>query len=326
MPTRRPRVLVAAVLLAAVPSTAHAAAATGGGAAFPRIAGDNGGVGYGSTLEGVSRPQATRFAVSPRTVTAGGRLPAIVLRIDRGGSSKLTARIVLSPQHGTGGRAVVIPLGTIRRGRTLHPRWPKGVRLRAGRYVARVHATDVGGQPLARPRSAPGRATVTVRARPKPKPAPKPAPTVPKPSPPASQLPGGVFPVQGTWSFGEGIGTPREGHTHQGVDVVAAQGTPVVAPTALTVRYTDYQAHGAGEYVVARLADGRDIFLAHCVRHSTVVAPGQTVAAGGRLCLVGATGDASGPHLHFELWPDGWRDVKGTTFADPLPQLKAWAR
>lgn len=134
----------------------------------------------------------------------------------------------------------------------------------------------------------------------------------------------GVFPVAGPYTYGDGFGVGRVGHRHQGVDLAAAEGTPIVSPTAGTVRFTDYQASAAGEYVVERLADGRDIFLAHCVRHSTVVSPGQPVAAGQRLCLVGSTGDASGPHLHFELWPQGWRDIGGTAPADPLAQLRAW--
>jgi murein DD-endopeptidase MepM/ murein hydrolase activator NlpD len=84
-----------------------------------------------------------------------------------------------------------------------------------------------------------------------------------------------------------------------------------------------YQASGAGWYVVLDGVDGRDYFFAHCAEGSVAVAAGAPVAAGQRLCGVGATGGASGPHLHFEIWEIGWR-VPGGFPIDPLPQLLAW--
>jgi murein DD-endopeptidase MepM/ murein hydrolase activator NlpD len=136
-----------------------------------------------------------------------------------------------------------------------------------------------------------------------------------------------VFPVAGAFDFG-GVsgrfGAGRPGHLHQGQDIIAAAGVPVVAPYAGVVSSTSYQAHGAGEYVVLDAIDGRDYFFAHCIRGSTGVVQGAPVAAGQQLCLVGQTGDADGPHLHFEIWNVGWR-VPGGYPIDPLPELRAWA-
>jgi murein DD-endopeptidase MepM/ murein hydrolase activator NlpD len=111
---------------------------------------------------------------------------------------------------------------------------------------------------------------------------------------------------------------------HQGQDVVAAEGTPVVSPVAGAVYWVAYQAAGAGYYVVVRGNDGRDYVFDHFEADSTAVAKGQPVAAGQQLGRVGATGDATGPHLHFEIWPHGWY-AAGSTPIDPLPDLQAWA-
>jgi murein DD-endopeptidase MepM/ murein hydrolase activator NlpD len=47
------------------------------------------------------------------------------------------------------------------------------------------------------------------------------------------------------------------------------------------------------------------------------------VAAGQTLCLAGQSGDATAPHLHFEMWVGGWYAPGGHTI-DPLPYLEAW--
>ena len=130
--------------------------------------------------------------------------------------------------------------------------------------------------------------------------------------------------MQGPHSYGDAFGAQRTGYSHQGVDVLAAEGTPIVAPVGGTVRFTDYQASAAGYYIVEYATDGRAFFFAHCQKDCTAVTPGQAVTAGTPLCHVGHTGDATGPHLHFEMWPNGWRDVHGTAPADPMAQLRAW--
>ncbi|HWI74976.1 MAG TPA: M23 family metallopeptidase, partial [Baekduia sp.] len=161
-------------------------------------------------------------------------------------------------------------------------------------------------------------------------PAPPATPPVVGPTTPTTD-PGvtndGVFPVAGAHTFGGAdarFGAGRTGHIHEGQDVVAAEGTPVVAPLAGTVVARDYQASGAGFYLTMDAADGRSFFFAHCQKDTFAVTVGQTVAAGQQLCRVGHTGDATGPHLHFEIWLGGWRRDKASHPIDPLPQLQAW--
>jgi murein DD-endopeptidase MepM/ murein hydrolase activator NlpD len=169
------------------------------------------------------------------------------------------------------------------------------------------------------------------RTAPAPAPARRPAATRPSlPRPPTVTTVAGTFPVQGPFSFGgedARFGAGRPGHIHQGQDVVAASGTPLVAPVAGTVIWKANQPGGAGIYVVLRGAGSgvaRDYVFMHLLRGSVLVAPNDAVRAGQQLAQVGATGDASGPHLHFEIWIGGWY-ARGGAPIDPLPQLQRWA-
>ena len=135
------------------------------------------------------------------------------------------------------------------------------------------------------------------------------------------------FPLVGPFSFGgpDGrFGAPRVGHIHQGQDVIAAQGTPIVAPRGGVIEVVAYQAGGAGYYVVLHgaLEDRHYVFM-HLAAGSTRVRVGQHVRTGQRIGDVGATGNASGPHLHFEVWVGGW--FSGGHPIDPLPLLQRWA-
>jgi murein DD-endopeptidase MepM/ murein hydrolase activator NlpD len=136
---------------------------------------------------------------------------------------------------------------------------------------------------------------------------------------------GYAFPILGTHEFGMGsgrFGAPRSGHTHEGQDVMAACGTPLVAARGGLVQYAGYQA-AAGNYVVI---DGRgtgyDFMYAHLAEPSPLHS-GETVRTGQPIGLVGDTGDAQGCHLHFEMWgPPGW--YEGGSPFDPLPYLEKW--
>ena len=136
-----------------------------------------------------------------------------------------------------------------------------------------------------------------------------------------------VFPVDGPYSLGgeDGrFGAPRRNHTHQGQDIPAARGTPVVAPYAGVVSWVRYQRAGAGHYVVLDADDDRDYVFMHLRRGSIPVAEGQRVLAGDQLGEVGNTGRSFGAHLHFEVWVGGWYAKRGEP-VDPLPLLRAWA-
>jgi murein DD-endopeptidase MepM/ murein hydrolase activator NlpD len=134
-----------------------------------------------------------------------------------------------------------------------------------------------------------------------------------------------VFPVRGSHDFGGAdsrFGAQRSGHIHQGQDVTAAEGTPLASVHSGTVRFVDYQS-AAGYYVVIHDSGGKYEFAyMHLQKGSVRVAPGQHVHAGQRIGRVGHTGDATGPHLHFEMWAGPWQT--GGHPIDPLKYLKRW--
>jgi murein DD-endopeptidase MepM/ murein hydrolase activator NlpD len=134
------------------------------------------------------------------------------------------------------------------------------------------------------------------------------------------------FPLAGafTWpSSGGQFGAGRPGHIHQGFDLLARDGTPVLAPRGGTITYVAYQAAGAGYYVVLSGAgEGYDYAFMHLAPGSTLVHVGQKVTTGQRLADVGHTGDAEGPHLHFEVWRGMWPG--GGKPVDPQPLLRRW--
>jgi murein DD-endopeptidase MepM/ murein hydrolase activator NlpD len=140
----------------------------------------------------------------------------------------------------------------------------------------------------------------------------------------AAPLLPGVFPVQGPHSYGgpgSRFGAPRAGHTHQGQDISAACGTPLVSVMTGTVQYAGYQS-AAGNYVVIDNNGTEDDFVYMHLSTPAYVATNGVVAAGQQIGTVGETGDATGCHLHFEYWQGDW--YGGGQPIDPLPYLLAW--
>lgn len=102
-------------------------------------------------------------------------------------------------------------------------------------------------------------------------------------------------------------------HFHSGIDLAAPAGTEVFAATSGIVSAGTDTA-GAGNFVAVRF--DRHTRLLYCHLAAFRVRPGQHVEAGQVIGTVGATGLATGPHLHFEV------DVDGTP-VDPSAWLAA---
>jgi peptidoglycan hydrolase-like protein with peptidoglycan-binding domain len=105
---------------------------------------------------------------------------------------------------------------------------------------------------------------------------------------------------------------PRGAKFHAGIDLPAPKGTPVYAARAGRVVYSGWADAGYGFLVVVSHGKGERTFYAHLSRID--VRTGVWVDGGVRVGLVGATGDATGPHLHFEV------RVRGAVI-DPLRAL-----
>jgi murein DD-endopeptidase MepM/ murein hydrolase activator NlpD len=127
------------------------------------------------------------------------------------------------------------------------------------------------------------------------------------------QVKGYVCPVRGRTSFTDTWGDARSGHRHQGTDIMAAYGLPVVAVISGTIK-TDYSAAG-GISLYLRGTDGNEYFYAHNSRNVAVT--GQHVRTGEVIAYVGNSGNARGgaSHVHFERHPGGGAAV------DPYPFL-----
>jgi len=136
--------------------------------------------------------------------------------------------------------------------------------------------------------------------------------------------PAAWFPVRGTIDFGEGdarYGAWRGGRMHEGQDVFADAGTPLVAIREGRVVETGDDG-GRGNYI-AFWSPGVDrTFLYLHMTRPTPYQVGDHVDAGARVGAVGCTGSCWGDHLHMEM-----RVGRGTTgrTLDPMPLLRRLA-
>jgi len=129
---------------------------------------------------------------------------------------------------------------------------------------------------------------------------------------------GQVCPVAGAVSFTDSWGDPRSGgRTHQGVDMMAALGTPAVAVESGMIRQMSFSTLG-GITLWLQGINGDDFYYAHLDGYASGLAAGQSVVVGQVIGFVGSSGNAPDwlPHLHFELHPGGG------SAANPYPLVK----
>ncbi len=151
------------------------------------------------------------------------------------------------------------------------------------------------------------------RASRAPEPAPEPEPA---PAPADETGTGFTAPVGGAVGTAYAVaGSNWSSGYHTGVDFPVSTGTPVVAITSGEV-VTARTSSSYGNEVVILHADGHYSQYAHLSVLSVTV--GQTVGTGEQIGLAGATGNATGPHLHFEVrtGPEYGSDI------DPLAYLR----
>ncbi|HEV7677936.1 MAG TPA: M23 family metallopeptidase [Candidatus Dormibacteraeota bacterium] len=130
--------------------------------------------------------------------------------------------------------------------------------------------------------------------------------------PPTASLPHMAWPAAGVFTqpFGPSpywfepgihVGNTVYPHFHTGIDIAVPWGSPVHAAMAGRVEYIGWQG-GYGNTVVLLHDGGLRTLYAHLSR--ATVRQGATVAQGQEIAQAGATGNATGPHLHFEVRPE----------------------
>lgn len=122
----------------------------------------------------------------------------------------------------------------------------------------------------------------------------------------------------GTFTWGSPFGMRSSG-MHRGIDFAAPDGTPIYAAHDGVIDYIG-SAQGFGQWIVIRdSSNGETTVYGHMWdAFKTGLKAGQPVVAGQLIAYVGSNGQSTGPHLHFEVHPHGW---KAGSQIDPKPWL-----
>lgn len=107
-----------------------------------------------------------------------------------------------------------------------------------------------------------------------------------------------LWPVPNFYKVSSHFG-PRGRRHHDGIDIPAPRGTPIIAVDSGRVIYSDNGIRGYGNLIV--IAHSEDIFTVYAHNKKNKVSKGDRVKRGETIALVGNTGRSSGPHLHFEI-------------------------
>ena len=115
------------------------------------------------------------------------------------------------------------------------------------------------------------------------------------------------------------------GRRHDAIDIMAAEGTPVIAAADGTIEKLFFSHGGGGITIYERATDPRwQYYYAHLSAYAPGLSEGQQIKRGQVIAKVGHTGDASasGPHLHFAInqMAQGQRWWQGTPI-NPYPLL-----
>ncbi len=132
-----------------------------------------------------------------------------------------------------------------------------------------------------------------------------------------------LFPVLGTTGYTNDWGAPRAstGIPHQGTDIFAEEGTPIVAVADGVLDRVGWNSIGGYRYWLFDQY-GNSFYHAHLSAYSPIAVDGARVRRGDVIGFVGHTGDAqyTPPHLHFEVHPGNG------SATNPYPLLNAWQR
>jgi murein DD-endopeptidase MepM/ murein hydrolase activator NlpD len=148
------------------------------------------------------------------------------------------------------------------------------------------------------------------------------APPAPGPAPPAAPAGSNIFPILGATNFSDDwLASRAGGRLHEGIDLFAARGTPVVAVADGSLFNVGWNGLG-GWRLWLRDGAGTGYYYAHLDAFAPAAREGAAVSRGTVVGYVGDSGDAKGtsPHVHFEIHPGGGGPIR------PYPLVASWPR